>query len=104
ATVTVTVTYTVPADATPGVRTNSATASSSTTEVDASDNTASDDTTIATKANLQVTKTDGETTVIAGDGTTHTYTISVHNAGPSDAQAVSLSDTCPATGFLRGPT
>ena len=41
------------------------------------------------------------TSVIAGDGVTYTYTISVTNGGPSDAQNVSFTDTWP-TGFTRG--
>src|SRR2546423_12613777 len=84
--------------ATPQV--NSATATSSTTEVNAADNTATDSNIVVTKADLQVTKDDGVPSVIAGDGSTYTYTIKVKNAGPSDAQAVSLSDTWPA-GFSR---
>src|SRR5438094_418278 len=38
--------------------------------------------TVTTSANLSITKTDGETAVTAGDGATHTYTITVSNAGP----------------------
>src|SRR5439155_288272 len=56
---------------------------------------------IDTTANLSVTKTDGVTTVTAGAPTTHTYTITVSNAGPAAATSVSLSDTFPA-GFTRG--
>jgi uncharacterized repeat protein (TIGR01451 family) len=101
ATVTITVTYTVPSGTTASPQVNSATATSSTTEVNATNNTATDSDTVITKADLQVSKSDGVTSVIAGDGVVHTYTISVYNAGPSDAQAVSLSDTWPA-GFSRG--
>ena len=46
-------------------------------------------------------KTDGVSNVIAGDGVTHTYTITVSNAGPSPATGVSLSDVWPA-GFSQG--
>jgi len=56
-----------------------------------------------TSADLSVTKTDGVTTVTAGDGVTRTYTITVSNAGPSDATSVTLSDTWPG-GFTRGTT
>src|SRR5438445_76851 len=67
-------------------------------------NTASDNNTVATSAELAVTKTDGVTTVIAGDGVTRTYTITVSNiAGPSDATGVTLSDAVTG-GFTRGMT
>ena len=49
--------------------------------------------TVATSADLAVTKT-GPATAIAG--TNVTYTLSVTNNEPSDAQAVSLMDTLPA--------
>lgn len=52
-------------------------------------------------ADLAVTKTDGVDTVTAGDGIVRTYTITVTNSGPDDAQNVSLSDTWPA-GFTQG--
>src|SRR5437588_873305 len=64
-------------------------------------NTGTDSTVVKTSANLSVTKSDGVTEVTAGDGVVRTYTITVHNAGPSDAQAVSLADTWPA-GFTQG--
>ena len=97
----VTVTYTVPS-ATTGSQTNTATVSSAVTDpATGSNNSASDTNTVATSANLSVTKTDGESSVDAGSATVHTYTITVANAGPSDATSVSLSDTWPA-GFTRG--
>jgi uncharacterized repeat protein (TIGR01451 family) len=52
-------------------------------------------------ADLGVTVSDGLTTVVAGDGLSHQYTITVTNAGPSDATAVSLSDNWPS-GFVQG--
>src|SRR5439155_345582 len=54
-------------------------------------------------ADLSVTKSDGVTTVTAGDGVPRTYTITVSNAGPSNATSVTLSDTWPV-GFTRGTT
>src|SRR6185369_9807048 len=76
--------------------------STGTTEGDTTNNDSGDvATTIHAIADLSVTKSDGKASVIAGDGVTYTYTITVSNAGPSDAQAVSVSDTWPA-GFSRG--
>jgi uncharacterized repeat protein (TIGR01451 family) len=49
---------------------------------------------------LSVMKTDGVTTVNAGDGLTHTYTITVTNSGPSQATNVMLVDSWPS-GFNR---
>src|SRR5439155_4444525 len=65
-------------------------------------NSASRDTTVTTRADLSITKTgsatvDGSasaTDVIAG--TNLTYTITVTNGGPSDAQGISLSESTPA--------
>jgi len=49
---------------------------------------------------LLVTKTDGETTVTAGDNLTHTYTITVSNPNPVPALGVVVMDTWPS-GFNR---
>jgi uncharacterized repeat protein (TIGR01451 family) len=51
-------------------------------------------TSIAVQADLAVSKTDLPDPVLAGGDVT--YTITVSNAGPSDAQNVSLSDVIPA--------
>ena len=40
--------------------------------------------TTSPSADLSVTKSDGVESVVAGDGVTHTYTITVTNAGPSE--------------------
>src|SRR5205807_471823 len=101
AAVTKSVTYTVPAATTASPQVNSATATSTTSDPDGTNNTATDSNVVKTSANLSVTKDDGVTSVVAGDGLIRTYTITVHNAGPSDAQNVSLADTWPA-GFTRG--
>ncbi len=50
---------------------------------------------VKTRADLNVTKTDGVTQVVAGDGKLFTYTIRVCNAGPSCAQKVTLVDHFP---------
>src|SRR5438552_2633663 len=86
---TVTVTYTVPASTPAGPQTNTVTVSSPVSDPNTANNTASDTNTVVTSADLAVTKSDGVTTVIAGDGVTRTYTITVSNiAGPSDATSV----------------
>ena len=97
---TVTVSYTVPS-ATTGSQTNTATVSSFDADPNGANNSASDTNTVLTSADLAVTKSDGATSVTAGDGVVRTYTISVSNGGPSDATGVSLADTFPA-GFTRG--
>ena len=63
--------------------------------------TGGDSVAITTHADLEVTKSDGQSSVVAGAATVHTYTITVTNHGPSDALLVSLSDTWP-TGFTQG--
>ena len=52
-------------------------------------------------ADLAVSVSDGLASVVAGDGLTHAYTITVTNGGPSDATAVSLTDSWPS-GFSQG--
>src|SRR4029077_15903979 len=101
ATLTRTVSYTVPSGTTASPQVNSATVSSPTSDPDTTNNTGSDSNTVLTSADLSITKDDGVTSVTAGDGVTYTYTFTVHNAGPSDAQSVSFSDSWPA-GFARG--
>jgi uncharacterized repeat protein (TIGR01451 family) len=51
-------------------------------------------TSVVTEADLVVTKTDSPDPVVAG--TDLTYTLTLTNEGPSDAQNVTLSDTVPA--------
>jgi hypothetical protein len=95
------VTFTVPATTQPGPQTNTVTTTSTTTDSNPNNNTATDTDTVQTSADLSITKSDGVTEVTANDGVTYTYTITVHNSGPSDAQNVSVSDTWPA-GFTQG--
>jgi uncharacterized repeat protein (TIGR01451 family) len=76
---------------------DSASVSSDTFDIDTSNNTSTLDTTVDTKADLSVTKTDNPDPVTAG--TTVEYTLAVHNAGPSDAQNVVVSDTLPSSGI-----
>src|SRR5438094_237792 len=73
--------YTVPAGTT-GDQTNTAIVFSSRSRHTTSYGDWSSDVCSSDLANLSITKTDGETAVTAGDGATHTYTITVSNAGP----------------------
>jgi uncharacterized repeat protein (TIGR01451 family) len=77
------------------VLSNTATASSTTTDPTPSNNSSTAKTTAHARADLAVTKT-GPATAIAGDPANLTYTITVTNNGPSDAQAVALTDPLPA--------
>ena len=54
----------------------------------------SEDTAITTSADISVTKVDSADPVVAGNG--FSYTVTVSNAGPSDAASVSLTDVLPA--------
>jgi uncharacterized repeat protein (TIGR01451 family) len=95
------VTFTVPASTQPGPQTNTVTTTSTTPDSNPNNNTATDTDIVQTSADLAITKSDGVTVVTAGDGITYTYTVTVHNNGPSDAQGVSVSDTWPS-GFTQG--
>src|SRR5207245_1259612 len=98
---TATASYTVPASTPAGPQTNTVTVSSPVSDPNTANNTASDTNTVVTSADLSVTKTDGVTTVTAGDGVTRTYLITVSNTvSSSDATGVTLNDTWP-TGFSR---
>ncbi len=77
------------------VLSNTATVSSSTTDGNPGNNSATATTTVGALADLSITKTDSPDPVTAG--TNLTYTITVTNAGPSSASTVSLSDTLPAS-------
>ena len=73
---------------------NTATVSSTTTDPNSANNSDTEATTVVTSANLSITKSDSPDPVLAND--TLTYTLTVANAGPSDANAVQVSDTLPA--------
>ncbi len=75
------------------VLSNTATVTSATAEGNPGDESDTEMTTVAASANLTVTKTDSPDPVTAGANLT--YTITVNNAGPSNASTVSLSDTLP---------
>jgi uncharacterized repeat protein (TIGR01451 family) len=72
---------------------NSATVSSTTTDPNPANNTASAGTTVTASADLSILKT-GPATVTAGASVG--YTLLVTDNGPSDAAAVSVTDTLPA--------
>ena len=101
ATVTFSVTGTVAGSAT-GVITNTAsvTAPTAANDPDPGNNSATDATTVNPKADLSITKTDGNVTDVAG--TTVTYTIDVFNAGPSRISGVPVADVMPTA--LTGAT
>jgi uncharacterized repeat protein (TIGR01451 family) len=83
------------ADAT--IITNTATVGSATGDTVPGNNTDTETTTVSVAAglaDLSVTKTDSPDPVSAGANIT--YTITVSNAGPNDAQSVSLTDALPA--------
>src|SRR5207253_2125736 len=69
---------------------NSVTAAATETDTDNTNNTASASTSVITRADLVVTKSDSPDPVSAGANLT--YTINFSNAGPSDAQTVTVSD------------
>lgn len=83
-----------PANAAAAVRTNTATVQSATTDPTPGNNSSSVNTTIITNAVVSITKIDNPDPVVAGANLT--YTITVSNAGPSVAQAVTLTDPIPA--------
>ncbi len=94
ASVTYTVTVAVAAGAT-GTLTNTATVAAplGVTDTNAANNTATDVDTLTPRADLAVTKTDGVASVIPGQSTT--YTVTVTNAGPSDAPNTVVTDATP---------
>jgi uncharacterized repeat protein (TIGR01451 family) len=75
------------------VLTNTVTSSSSSTDPSSGNNTASSSATVIGNTDLSVAK-NGQASVGAGGNIT--YTITVSNAGPSNANTVQLTDTLPA--------
>lgn len=67
---------------------------SGTTELDLSDNLASDSTTLVPTADLAVTITDDQTVAVPG-GADVTYTVTVRNDGPSDVVGAVVQDVFP---------
>ena len=84
-------TVTAPAQA--ATLTDTATVTATTADPDPTDNTSTATTTVTASADLAVTKL-GPPTVTAGGSLA--YTVSVTNAGPSDAANLTVTDTLPA--------
>ena len=85
--------FSAPSGLTGGFIANTVSATSLTPDTNTGNNSSSVNTTITTAADLQVDKA-GPAEVTAGQ--TAAYTITVGNAGPSDALDVSVSDMLPA--------
>src|SRR2546430_1437605 len=78
---------------------NTFTVGSSTSDPNPGNNSDTETTQVKTEADLSVTKADAPDPVAAGDNLT--YTITLANPGPNDAQNVSVSDPIPAnTSFV----
>ncbi|AOR23341.1 DUF7507 domain-containing protein [Clostridium taeniosporum] len=92
--ITVTISGTVDPACTESSLVNTATVSSPTPDLDPNNNTSTVTTTVNTLADVSVVKTANPINVNRGDVVT--YTIVVSNAGPSDAQSVSLADVVPS--------
>ncbi len=89
--------YTITVDvdmSTTGTITNNASVASTTTLINTGDDSVMQVTTVNQEADLSITKSDNTDPVIAGSGTI-TYTVTVNNAGPSDATNVIVTDTLP---------
>jgi uncharacterized repeat protein (TIGR01451 family) len=85
-----------------GSLTLSAQASASTPDPNPANNTAAETTTVQTQADLSLTLRDEPDPVVAG--TLLTYTLTLTNAGPSDAQGVVLTLTLPISWQVDGFT
>jgi large repetitive protein len=91
--VVVTIVVIVASDVPAGKLTNRATVSSQTPDPNDQNNTGTAETTVSASADLSITKTVEPSPLVAGgEGI---YTLTVRNAGPSTAQAVSVVDTVP---------
>ena len=75
------------------VNTATVSAPAGVTETNSADNAATDATAVTTTAALSISKTDGQTTDVAG--TSSTYTIVVTNSGPSAVVGAAVTDALP---------
>ena len=85
-----------------GTITNTASVSSGVNDPTSSNNSASASTTVNPSADLSITKTDSPDPVPAGQQLT--YTLTAHNAGPSSATGVQVTDTLPANVTYQSAT
>ena len=87
-----------------GTNSNVASVSSTTDDPDHSDNAALEQTTVveSAAAALAVTQADSPDPVQVGEDVT--YTVQVHNGGPDDAEAVTLTDTLPGASTFQSAT
>jgi uncharacterized repeat protein (TIGR01451 family) len=74
--------------------TNTAVVTTTTTDTNTSNNQAADPAIVHPRADLSLLKADDPDPVVPGRQLT--YTLTVHNDGPSDAQSVAVTDTLPA--------
>ncbi|MCG3208918.1 MAG: hypothetical protein FOGNACKC_02531 [Anaerolineae bacterium] len=81
---------------------NTAVVSGTETDVASGNNTAAVTTTVAVEADLLISKSAAPEPVVAGE--IITYTLTLTNAGPSDAPGVALTDTLPLSLTLVGAT
>ncbi|RLK62375.1 CARDB domain-containing protein [Actinokineospora cianjurensis] len=95
----ITITADTPGIVPPAGFTNTATVTSTSTDPNPADNTATHVSTVTAQADLAVTQVVAAPSVVAGTGTR--YTMTVTNEGPSVAQAVTSSQALPA-GFTIG--
>jgi uncharacterized repeat protein (TIGR01451 family)/fimbrial isopeptide formation D2 family protein len=86
---------TVDSDVLPSTITNTATVTSPTTDPNQDNNTSSDPVPVTDTANLSLTKTLATPTPVLV-GTDATFDLTASNAGPSDAQNVTVTDLLPA--------
>ena len=80
--------------ASPGTLSNTATITSSKSDPTPANNSATDETILSPEADLEVSKTDGVTSIVPGE--TLTYTITATNNGPLDDPSATLVDSFPA--------
>jgi len=88
--------------ATSGSITNDVSVTSAVTDPDPDNNSTSQSTTVTQEADLSVSKSGSPDPVVAGNNLT--YTVTVSNAGPSDAANVVATDTLPAGTTLVSTT
>jgi uncharacterized repeat protein (TIGR01451 family)/fimbrial isopeptide formation D2 family protein len=90
---TITLTVALAPDAGPATLSNSASVSGPAPDPRPANNTDTDTVTVGDEANVSIAKSASPTTVAAGGAVT--FTLTVHNDGPSDADNVQVSDALP---------